>query len=898
MPLLERDTELATLRHVLAGAADGSGGLVVLEGPPGVGKTALVDAAHAAAQDAGLLVLKARGAELERAFGFGVVRQLFDPVLRRPELFTGVARFAAPLLGLEGEPLPEDDPFAARHALYWLTANLAWERPLALIVDDAHWADAPSLGVLAHIANRIPTIQLALVVATRPEPALEPLRARATQLTLDPLGEAAATQVVRALVPDADEAICRACHAATGGNPFPLHELARATRDGRVSPTNVAEQSPERVTREIAARLAQLPQAVTALARAAAVLGSGADLRQAAALAGTEGTRAADALIAAGVLRSAYPLEFLHPLIGAAVYAGMGPAAGAAEHGRAARLLADEGAPPERIAAQLLRCPPAGSVWAFERLVEAARSAHNAPEAVATYLQRALEEPAPPARRDEILLGLGAAEGHFDAPAAVTHLRQALRGEIAGERRLQATLLLAGVLGHTGQVVDAADVVEEQFDAIVADPALRGPIEAALANITRIDPRTRRRADAVIARMRARVEAGEEHDPAVLGTIAAELGMEGAPAAATAEIGVRAVLAERGSATTATGWSWVNAVRSLIITERYDMARAALDAAHAHAQARGAVIDVGTALTFRAELFLHLGDLENAEVDARTLREIAVGYGWPLGIAFAASALGEVLLERGELDEAARVLGDEPLPHVYANVWVLRVRGLLRRAQGDLEGAAAELGECGRRALGIDHVNPAVLPWRSALAEVQHALGRPSDLAREELERARVFGGRRCVGIALRAVGVVEDDRAVLEEAVAVLDASEAALERARAHAALGAALRRAGEAEPARERLRYAIDAAHRWGARALEDEALTELRATGARPRRRLATGKGALTPSERRIAELAAAGQQNREIAETLFVTTATVEYHLRNAYRKLGIASRTQLSGALS
>ena len=138
---------------------------------------------------------------------------------------------------------------------------------------------------------------------------------------------------------------------------------------------------------------------------------------------------------------------------------------------------------------------------------------------------------------------------------------------------------------------------------------------------------------------------------------------------------------------------------------------------------------------------------------------------------------------------------------------------------------------------------------------------------------------------------------ALLREAVDVLRGSEAKLERARVHYDLGAALRRAGAPEDAREPLRCAVDLAHRCGATALEDRALAELRATGARPRRRAATGAGALTPSERRIAELAATGQQNREIAEALFVTTATVEFHLRHAYRKLGITSRTQLVQAL-
>ena len=917
--LLERDTELEAIGTAFAHAVGGTGELVLVEGPAGVGKTALLDAAHARAEDAGLQVLRARGAELERAFGYGVVRQLFEPIVR-PERFTGAARLAAPVLGLELDAPATDDPFAARHALYWLTANLAAEQPLALLVDDAHWADAASMGTLAHLANRLQGIGVALVVAGRVEetsPALDALRAHVPHpLLVPPLGETAAAAVVRSLAPAADDALCRACHAATGGNPFLLRELARALgADDALDTTRslLAGEgvAPERVTREIAARLTRLGDAAGRLARAAAVLGTGITLRRAAALAELDdaaAAAAADALIAGGVLRSAHPVEFLHPLIGAAVYAGVSPAARSREHGRAARLLAQEAESPERVAAQLLRCPPSGDLWAFEQLTAAARlaGAGGAADAVATYLRRALDEPAPPARRAEILLALGRAESNFDPAAAVAHLREVLEGEVEVEGRFAATMLLSGVLGQTGQVGAAADVLERQFAAFIGRPDLRGTAEAALANVTRIDPTTRRRADDVLTRMRARVRAGER-DPVVLGTIAAELGMAGEPADEVAAIAEPAVVDIDASTTTAAGWSWYNAVRSLVVAERYDVARRALDLALERHRERGALLDVGGVLIFRAELFLQLGELANAEVDARSLHEIASVYGWPLGLGMAIAALGEVLIERSELAEAEATLFAGPyagpaamLPHVYMSIWVLRVRGLLRIAQERPEDAVVELRESGRRALDIDHLNPAVLSWRSQLALALASLGQDDEahrLSADELERARRFGGARALGIALGAAGRIASDTGLLREAVATLDASDAVLETARAHLALGAALRAQDDTEGARDVLRRAIDLAHRCGGRALEDAALAELRATGARPRRRRTTGAGALTPSERRIAELAAGGRQNREIAEALFVTTATVEYHLRNAYRKLEISSRTQLTAAL-
>jgi DNA-binding CsgD family transcriptional regulator len=234
---------------------------------------------------------------------------------------------------------------------------------------------------------------------------------------------------------------------------------------------------------------------------------------------------------------------------------------------------------------------------------------------------------------------------------------------------------------------------------------------------------------------------------------------------------------------------------------------------------------------------------------------------------------------------------------------VLYSRGVLRLAQARPREALADLLACGERQDRWGARNPAVLPWCSAAALAHAALGDEAlarQLADAELSAARAFGEPRAIGMSLRAAGLVHGGRsgiALLEEAVAVLGGADARLELARALVDLGAMRRRSGQRMAARDPLRRGLDLAQRTGAVALMERARTELLATGARPRRLVLTGVDALTPSERRLAEMAADGLTNRQIAQALFVTMKTVEAHLRSIYRKLDIDSRRELASAL-
>ena len=339
--VLERDAELARIEAAVARAQEGHGSLLVVEGPAGIGKSALIGAARALSDGAGARTLRARGGELERDFAFGVVRQLLEPALAevparaRDDLLQGPAGVAGRLLGLPGarpdggEAIASDASFTVLHGLYWLCANLSSDRPLVLTVDDAHWADAPSLRFLAFLLPRLEELSLALVVATRPEAesAAAPLLAllladplarvlRPAPLSAGAVGRLIEDGLGRAPEPD----FAAACQRTTGGAPFLVRELVEALREDGVAPTaaeapRVEALGARTVGRAMLVRLGRLPPVAVRLAQAVAVLET-AELAQAADLAGVgadEAAAAADLLVAAEHPRAAAPAGLRAP---------------------------------------------------------------------------------------------------------------------------------------------------------------------------------------------------------------------------------------------------------------------------------------------------------------------------------------------------------------------------------------------------------------------------------------------------------------------------------------------------------------------------------------------------------------------------------------------------------
>jgi DNA-binding CsgD family transcriptional regulator len=944
--LLERSEELARIESALAEARSGRGRFVVIEGPAGIGKTALLAAARTAAADGGMRVLRSRGTELERDFAFGVVRQLFEPPLaeaaepERAELLQAAAGVAAGLLRLPGAPptgVPPstgvDPSFAILHGLYWLCANLTAVGPLCVVVDDAHWADAASLRYLAFLLTRLEELDAAVVVATRPREAgtdAELLATVTTDPSADvirppPLTSAAVAQLVASrLAGVPDPVFVDACLRATRGTPFLMRVLVDALSEEGIAPTAEAARHVERigartVGRSIRLRLRRLPEHAGRLARALAILEQ-SDLLQAGRLAGLEEAEAAEAtelLTAAGILESGRPLTFIHPIVRSGIYSELTGAERAQGHRRAARLLAEQPGASERVAQHLLASEPAGDGWVVEQLVEAACAAgkHGAPESEAVLLRRVLAEPPPPGDRSALLLDLGMAEASAGLADWPEHLQQAVDTAPNVVAAAEAAMVLALALSRAQRFAEAVEVLdraESSLDSGHSELALQ--LEAAAVVPGLNDPAT---APSLALRGKTLREraAGDPAAPLELLAVAGFTSIvTNEPAGDGADLATRALLAGGGAPPGADGKPWFSfatwfsqATLSLLWAERYAQVQPLLDASIAQARITGDSGRLALGLATRGWLSLRRGDLSAAEGDARTALAATELPAPPLYRVLNGALLIKTLVDQGELDAAEEVLAplDCEAEGGSLPAAVLRVaRGRLRVGQGRIAEGLEDFLAVGERLTRGMVTCPGFLPWRSDSALAHLALGdrEPARcLAEEELELAQAFGAPRALGVAKRAAGVVAGgDRgaSLLREAIDEFERGDARLERARALADLGALLRRRNRRTEARELLREALDAAHRSGAKALADQAETELRATGARPRRVVLTGLDSLTASERRVADLAGQGLTNREIAQTLFITARTVEGHLTSVFRKLMLDSRDELPAALA
>ena len=933
---LERESELDHIADALAGAADGRGSVLVVEGPAGIGKTRLVADARALAKLRGFGRLWAVGDELERAIPWAVVRQLVDRSISRyrgavrKTLLAGPAGAALTALERAPDDAAEADAALARtlHALWWVAADLAAERPLLITIDDAQWADVPSLRFLAHLARRIADLPILLVLATRPPadrsgPLAELAAARhGGRLLPQPLSREATGELCsREDVAPAPEVLV-ALHAASGGNPFLAGQLAAElvarglAQDDPATATAIAGLGPATISRAL---LSRLPLDAVQLAATAAVLGARSDARFAAALARIDAARlaaAVDALVAGHVLADAgEDLRFVHPVVREAVLAELGPGERAALHAAAAVELHAAGAAAQRVAAHLAAAP-AGTLPAAAALLRAAAAQllaeGDAPTAV-RHLRRAQEE-APGDHAVAAELGSALLRAR-DFAAAREQLRAAARGADALADRAER---LAGVASATLALDGPAAAIEELSAALDAWPpeAAREPpailLEARLATLCSYLPEAIA-ANAERLRAFADLPGADRAQRTLLALLAQRAMYDVRPATEVAELALRALGDGAYAADAADGLiPWANAVNALVSADGVEAATAEVEHARRRLRERGgAPIEFAAVSASAAAVAWRRGDVTGAEADAdAAVAALAFSDPGAAIVAVRAAAtrfLVLAALERDDVDGAAAAVArfDAECPDAPALIPVTRlrqVRAALALARDDAVRARRDAFELGEQARAARIDTPSV-PWRAPAAIALQRLGEEAqarELAAEQLVLARRWGTASDVGASLRLNARIDGERRIelLEESIALLETAPWRLELARALADYGAALRVARRRSDAHEPLRRAAELADACGARALRARALEGLAALGDRPRKLMFSGADSLTASERRIAELASGGRSNRDIAQDLFVTPKTVENHLGRVYVKLGIKGRRELATALT
>jgi DNA-binding CsgD family transcriptional regulator len=927
--LIERDGELAMFAGALLALEDRVGGIVTVTAPAGLGKTTLLERVAADATAAGHRVRRAAPGPQERHFAYGVMRALLEaPVhdvddAERSRLLDGAAGQAGDLL-LTGTVPGSGATTSIAHSMLWLCAALTdGDAPMVLVIDDGHWSDRPSLEVISYLARRVSDVPLLIVLAFRPEVpgAASDLLTLVgdgrftSSITLRPLTRAGSAELMRRSVPTASEEVCRRCHDAAHGNPWLVgelgHQIASHGPDSVSFPAG-AETPVRAFARDvIARRLAALSRGDRAVSAALAVLGERSSPHVIAAVAKVsldDVSAARDALAAAGLL-APDGRGLAHALITAAILESLPRAESERLHREAARVLAADGAESDIVAAHLLQCAPHADGVAAAALRDAASNAtqRGAPHAAAAYLQRALEERAPGDDRGQILAALAVATFDAGLPGARDRLREALAQINDHASRIDLLTRLA-----TWYVLDADD---DELSALLAREvaADHGPdthlaLEvAALEMLIMIPHRHAERA----ARLAA-LEDDDGPDPILERAVMAHrawLATEvGTPDARTcARFAARALdgdllLREAGSRA-----GFHCCVRALIFTDHFAEADAAIAAMREDPAVRGSLRLLAGAAWYAAELAQRTGRIADAENEARLALDLT-----PDDVNLFTGGAIEILVwalaQRGALAEAHTLLAEHDLAHdIGEQIWeigILHSRAVLALAEGDFPAAHDQAIQAGRLRIGQGRTNPVWTPWRStaALALAHQGLQHEAaTLAAEELGLAEHFGAPAAILAATHAAAVAEADDtrrlALCEAALLRIDQPGSTLELSHIRLEVGHALARLGRRVEARQPLQLVLADADRIGATLLAARARRELVATGLRPRRTQTQGLASLTPRQRQVCELAAAGTTNRAIAQQLFLSVKTVETHLAAAYEKLGVETREALIGVL-
>ena len=857
------------------------------------------------------------------------MRQLFEGALAdkktRAAALKGAAAPAEAAFGPPGEEAaspPRDASFTTLHGLYWLALNLAEQQPLVLAIDDLHWCDRASLCFIAYLAGRLegqpilvattlrstdPGVDPALVADVAHSPATRAIRP-------GPLsGDAVAELVRERLGPNAEPAFCAACHTATGGNPLLLGQLLTALESDGVKPDGasagaVRDIGPRAVSRGVLLRLARLPEPAVEVARAVAVVGDGADLATITAFTGLD-----EATVAAssGDLARAEILAPRHA-------AGLRPSAGARRRVRGA--LAGRARAPARprrggdgrrrsrrrargrapAADGQARRPGGGGPRWWKR--PAPPSPRGRPRARWRTCAGPWTSPRRAEQRPQLLLELGTAEALASGAEAVEHLQAAYEQLEDPAQRIAAAPVLAESLIFRGRAGEAAAFAREAARHVPEEmAAMREVLEGIELGTTMFgvsEPDMVRR----LAEYRDRPVGPGPGDKMLAAMTAWEWALTGGGADECVEL-ARQSLTDDSVVVAENGFLTVPAITVMAMAD-LDEAAERWDRLVAQTQASGSHFAVSCAHLWSGITQTRRGELAEAEALLRTGRdELSMWGPLPVDGAYFSGTIPLVLLERGDVEGARRELGERP--PASTTTTTPATSGCAATPRSCWPRARTRRRSSARRSSarwsagwstppGCPGARSRPSPWTGSAAPTRRSPGRRRSWS------TRAAGARPgTVGRSLRVLGTLRraEGLELLDEAVALLERSPARLELAKALAAQGATLRRERKPTDARDPLRRALELAELCDAGGLAAEVRTELYATGSRPRSNAMTGPEALTASEKRVAELAAEGLTNRDIAQTLFVTPKTVEVHLSATYRKLGIRSRRELAGVV-
>ncbi|MET9914474.1 AAA family ATPase [Streptomyces sp. NPDC006476] len=950
--LFGRSRELGILSKSIRGSAGHY--LTVLLGPPGSGKSALLAAASVQAAHDGISVLHTRRRESSLSDSYSTIRDLFQPLNlansdpQRPALFDHRARTALDRLAsgsidagrLNGfteqqtSDVAASDDYRMLDGLRRVVTQLAAQRPVALMVDDAHWSDADSLDWISFLARRGATQRFHLMVTvcdlhmTGRRELTELLRIPGTQLIrLSPLGTDDVAQAVEdALGRPADEPFTRSCAEVTGGNPQFLRLLLNAIAAEGLKPHRDATGRVRQIGYDIIASAMshyfdRFPPHVRAMALAMAVLDRYPQVHPEPSALSEESCELIGQLVGVSAHLVTEVMDrfrehdqlFLKalPAVSRAMLHSLPVDQRVRLREQAARLLLDSGHPVDSAARQLLQVDRHNEEWMTTALLVAAQEAElrGEPDCAVRYLKHALDSSPseqPCVHTELALAGLLAPK---EPQTAMDHLCHVMvRTDDVRIRAVAATRYGLTAIS-AGQAPLALCSVEQ---AMAALKAAAGPVPSAADH------------DLLLTLEWTLLTMGADHPILLAQTLAKPVhpnwqhsqtpverqmqathafltGLRGGPAAEVLNYLDRATNVRD---TETPFWTVTHTVLALLMVDEPGRALMSLRTPMALGPVPSGQWDNATAAGLRALAHYTAGDLPLVLDEARLLTDRTENTGDDHRYAMLRIAHASVLIEQNAPQQAEALLNDTVVNEdsfVQLSLLLL-TRAKAKGGQGDLHSAYALVQRCRRIMERAGVTDPALVPWRPYAVSLLLRLDRAKEaakLAEEGLAQAQLRNTPRVLGTALTSWAAVTDGTRrtdFLRQALLAFKDSSARLQHARTAYLLGTTLLREGDPAEACELLRSAGNLAWSCGAKPLARSADHAL-ATAAPPPP-TTSGVRKLTTSEFRVAALAARGASNREISEALFVSVHTVEGHLTSVYRKLGTSSRSALPAALA